>query len=258
MRQIPPYFIEFDRRAPVARIKLNRPPHNLMNIVMISELNTALTNLLSEANCRALVISGANEAFSAGLDLADHTPEKVDTLIKTFHRTFHILNEFEIPTLAVVDGPALGGGCEVASFCDFVIASREATFGQPEIKMGVFPPVACATLSRICGPRRALELILTGDVLSAEEAKQIGLITKIVDRDQLNDETSRFLDRILVNSSAVVRMARKAVRASRGIPFAGKLDTAEGIYLHELLKLQDAHEGLSAHLEKRKPVWKNK
>lgn len=258
MRQIPPYFIEFERSALIARIKLNRPPHNLMNIILISELNTALTNLLSESDCRALVLSGANGAFSAGIDLTDHTPDKVGLLIKVFHRTFHILNEFEVPTIAVVEGPALGGGCELASFCDFVLASEDATFGQPEITMGLFPPVACAILSRICGPRRALELILTGDVLSAEEAERIGFITKIVNRDQIEEETKRFLDRILANSSAVVRMARKAVRASRGISFAGKLDTAEEIYLHELLKLQDAQEGLSAHLEKRKPVWKNK
>lgn len=258
MSAIPPYNIQLHLTTRVARITLHRPSHNLLNIPMITELNTALANLLSEAKCQALVITGSDGVFSTGLDLTDHTPDKVHLLLKTFHRTFHILNEFEVPTVAAVDGPAHGGGCELASFCDFVIATHHATFGQPEIKMGLFPPVACAILSRLCGPRRALELILSGDIIGAEEAERIGLITKIVDRERLEIETQRFLDRILAHSSAVIRTARKAVRASRGIPFAGKLETAEDIYLHELMKLEDAQEGLTASLENRPPHWKNK
>jgi len=251
-------FIELSFRDRVAQVTLNRPPLNVMNVEMIQELNTTLAHLLSDDKCRALILTGAGKAFSAGVDVADHTPERTEVMIHSFHRTFHLLNEFDVPTVAAVHGMALGGGCELATFCDFVIASRDAKLGQPEIKVGVFPPVACAILTRLCSPRRALELILTGDIIGGEEAERIGLINRAVEPAALETETWAFLDRILSNSSAVVRLARKAVRASRGKPFAGKLDVIEDIYLNELMKLEDAQEGLKAFLEKRAPVWKNK
>ncbi|MDD5544326.1 MAG: enoyl-CoA hydratase/isomerase family protein [Acidobacteriia bacterium] len=251
-------YAELSFRGHVAQLTLNRPPLNVMNLEMIQEINTALAHLLAEDRCQAVLLRGAGKAFSAGVDVADHVPERTELMIQTFHRTFHLLNEFDVPTIASVHGMALGGGFELATFCDFVIASREAKLGLPEIKVGVFPPVACAILTRLCNPRRALELILTGESISGEEAERIGLVNRAVESAELDIQTWAFLDRILVNSNAVVKMARKAIRASRGKPFAGKLDAIEDIYLNELMKLEDAQEGLNAFMEKRPPAWKNR
>ena len=138
--------VAYDAQSGVARLTLNRPPLNILTIAMMKEINSALETLASKDGAKLLVIDHEGRLFSAGVDIKDHTADKVEEMIEVFHRMFRLLNAVEPPTLAVVKGAALGAGCELATFCDMVVASEQATFGQPEIKAGVFPPIAAAVL----------------------------------------------------------------------------------------------------------------
>ena len=170
----------------VAAIVLNRPPLNVMNIAMMREINSGLEALPSTPGLKVLVIKAEGKMFSAGVDVADHTADKVDNMMKEFHRTFELLNSLTILSVAVVDGAALGGGCELAISCDIVIASERAKFGQPEIKVGVFPPIAAAIFPRLVGRNRTLELLMSGGTISATEAERIGLINAVVPAAELH------------------------------------------------------------------------
>jgi cyclohexa-1,5-dienecarbonyl-CoA hydratase len=250
--------VVFKREEGVAKIILNRPPLNIMNIAMMKEINTILEKLQGDAESKVLVITGRGRAFSAGVDVAEHTVDKVEEMIGEFHRIFHLLGKLPIPTLAVINGMALGGGCELAIACDIIIASEDAKIGQPEIKVGVFPPVAAVLLPRLIGRPRAMELLLTGEHIGAKEAAEIGLINKAVPPDELEDATEDFIQKLNSLSGIVIRLTKKATYQGLGLRFEDALANAEEIYLNELMKTYDANEGLSAFLEKRKPVWKNR
>jgi cyclohexa-1,5-dienecarbonyl-CoA hydratase len=152
--------IRFDVSDGVARLTLNKPPVNVLNIAMMREINTALEGLDGDPAVKVLVFEAAegSKAFSAGVDVSEHTADRVGEMIEVFHRIFRLLDGLEVPTVAVVGGAALGGGCELALFCDMVIASEKASFGQPEIQVGVFPPIAVVALPGIVGPKKALEI----------------------------------------------------------------------------------------------------
>jgi cyclohexa-1,5-dienecarbonyl-CoA hydratase len=250
--------VVFEREEGVAKIILNRPPLNIMNIAMMKEINAILESLQGDAESKVLIITGRGKAFSAGVDVAEHTADKVEEMISEFNRIFHLLGKLPIPSLAVVNGMALGGGCELAIACDMVIASEDAKIGQPEIKVGVFPPVAAVLLPRLVGKPRAMELLLTGEHIRAKEAAEIGLINKAVPPDELEDATEDFIKKLNSLSGIVIRLTKKAICQGLDLRFEDALSNAEDIYLNELMKTYDANEGLSAFLEKRKPVWKNR
>jgi cyclohexa-1,5-dienecarbonyl-CoA hydratase len=250
--------VVFERGEGVAKIILNRPPLNIMNIAMMKEINAILESLQGDAESKVLIITGKGRAFSAGVDVAEHTADKVEEMIGEFNRIFHLLGKLPIPSLAVVNGMALGGGCELAIACDMVIASEDAKIGQPEIKVGVFPPVAAVLLPRLIGKPRAMELLLTGEHIGAKEAAEIGLINKAVPPDELEDATEDFIKKLKSLSGIVIRLTKKAICQGLSLRFEDALSNAEDIYLNELMKTYDANEGLSAFLEKRKPVWKNR
>lgn len=241
----------------LARITLNRPPLNILNIAMMNEINAALEDLKSKQDTKLLVIDHQGKAFSAGVDIKDHTAEKVQEMIDVFHRMFRLLGSLDLPVVAAVDGPALGGGCELATFCDMVLASERATFGQPEIKVGVFPPIAAATLPYRVGHSRTLELLLTGELIEAEEAKQIGLINEVFPVESFRDKVDEFLAKLTCWSTPVLRLTKKAVDRGLNLSLDAAIGEVERIYLDELMRTEDAHEGLAAFMEKRKPQWKN-
>src|SRR3972149_4780134 len=180
--------ILFETNQGVAELTLARPPLNILNIAMMQEINSVLEKLNAQKELKLLVVRAAGKAFSAGVDVGEHTKDKVDEMIKTFHRIFLNLDRLEIPALSAVQGSALGGGCELAGFCDVVIASDEAKFGQPEIKVGAFPPVALAYFSSFMSPKKVLELAMTGDVFTAREALEMGLVSKVCPSDGLETE----------------------------------------------------------------------
>ncbi len=248
--------ISFEVVSGVARLTFNRPPLNVLNIAMMREINSALDRF-DQAAAKVLVIAAEGKAFSAGVDVAEHTADKVGEMIETFHGIFRRLDHLDTPTLAVVQGAALGGGCEVALFCDMVLASDKAKFGQPEIKVGVFPPIAAVILPRLVSRAKALELLLTGETIDAGEAYRLGLVNRVVPPDQLQAAAGEMIGKLTPLSGAVLRMTRRAARLGGQGAFGEALNQVESLYLSELMKTHDANEGLMAFLEKRPPVWKD-
>jgi cyclohexa-1,5-dienecarbonyl-CoA hydratase len=250
-------YVIFKKKDGVARLMLNKPPLNVLDIAMMREINTALDAVRGDPSVKVLVFGAAegSKAFSAGVDIADHTADKVDEMITVFHDIFRALDKLEIPTVAVVGGAALGGGCELALFCDMVIASERASFGQPEIQVGVFPPVAVVELPRIVGPKKAMEMVLIGDRVRAVEAERLGLVNRVVPPEALGAATAELVSKLVGLSGAVLRLTKRAVRLGSARPFAEGLAAVEQLYLGPLMDTADAHEGLSAFMEKRPPVW---
>jgi cyclohexa-1,5-dienecarbonyl-CoA hydratase len=245
-------------RDSVARITLNLPPLNIIGIPMMKEIHHALERIQAAGDVKVLVFDHQGKAFSAGVSIEDHSPEKVGEMLETFHGLFRRLNTFELPSVVLVDGMALGGGCELAVYCDMVIASDRATFGQPEIKVGVFPPVAAAVFPRLVGRNRTLELLLTGEVIDAAEAKAIGLINKVFPTQVFKDKSDEFIRKLTSLSGRVMGLTKRAVDRGLYASVSEGISAAEQLYLRELMNTEDAQEGLSAFLEKRKPIWKNK
>jgi len=243
-----------------AWISINRPPLNVLDIPTMEELNDALREVKArELEVRALVITAeGDKAFSAGVDVADHTPDKVGRMVEVFHQIFHNLDSLPIPTLAAVKGAALGGGCELAIFCDMIVAADNLKIGQPEIKVGVFPPIAAVVLPYVVPEKRAFEMVVGGEVIRAQEAHALGLVNKVVPLASFDEEFGKFLRVFTTLSGPVLRSTKKAMRAARGQAFPNALSRVERIYLDELMVTEDAQEGLAAFLEKRAPVWKDR
>ena len=252
--------IRFRVEGRVGRVTFARPPLNIFDIALMREVGAVLDACASQHDMVAVLFEAAegSRAFSAGVSVEEHAPETVYQMLETFHEIFRTLEMNAKPAVAVVDGPALGGGCELVAACDIVIASTRARFGQPEIKLGVFPPVAAVLLPRAVGEKRARELILTGELLGAEEAARLGLVNHVVAPEQLGQKTEEVLGRLRELSAPALEATRRALDAARGLPFADALARVEDLYLNELMKTEDAHEGVRAFTEKRKPVWKNR
>lgn len=252
--------IRFEVSDGVARLTLNKPPLNVLDIAMMREINAALEGLGDDAGVRVLVFEAAegSKAFCAGVDVSEHTADKVGEMIEVFHRIFRLLDGLEIPTVAVVGGAALGGGCELVLFCDMVIASEKSSFGQPEIQVGVLPPIAAVALPGIIGPKKALEMVLIGDRIRAAEAERLGLVNKVVPPEELRAAADEFVGKLAKLSGAVLRLTKRAVRIGSAGSFADGLAAVEELYLGPLMATEDAHEGLAAFMEKREPVWKDR
>ncbi|HEY6046573.1 MAG TPA: enoyl-CoA hydratase-related protein [Pyrinomonadaceae bacterium] len=253
-------YIQFQIDNRVARITFHRPPLNVLNIAMMREINAALNECIPRHDLLAIVFDSAPDtrAFSAGVAVEEHVPATVFQMLDFFHAIFRTLLQTAKPTIAVVNGPALGGGCELIAACDIVIASESARFGQPEIKLGVFPPIAAILLPRIIGERKARELILTGDLIDADEALRLGLVNYVTPSDKLEEKTQEILAKLRENSAAALGMTRMALDIGGQPGFEAAMTNVENLYLHELMKTDDAEEGVRAFMEKRKPRWRNK
>ncbi len=249
--------IETEFKDGLGTITLNRPPVNILNIAMMEEINDVLRSWQGEKDLKAALFDAKGKCFSAGVDVGEHMGGLAPKMSEVFHGMFRLMDALEIPTIASVYSSCLGGGCELAIFCDLVIASRDAKFGQPEILVGVFPPIAAQIMPRIMGRKSAMELILSGRIISAEEAMSMGLVNKVVADDELQSATTDFAKPYLKMSAEVLRKTKKAVMAGLRDDFEPSLKLIEDIYLNELMKTADAQEGLKAFLEKRKPEWKN-
>lgn len=251
-------FIQYGVVDGLATLAINRPPFNVLDIPTMGEINTALDACMHDGSVKMLVITGVGEkAFSAGVEVADHTPDKVDQMIHVFHGIFRRLQKMPAPTVAAVNGAALGGGMELAIACDMVVAAAGAKFGQPEIKLAVFPPIAAVMLPRLVPPARAMEILLGGENLTAEEGKAIGLVNRVFPRETFATDVQAFVTPFLKLSRVALLSTRRAIREADGKPFDAALKTVEDIYLKELMLTDDAREGLCAFLEKRPPVWRN-
>jgi len=251
--------IRFKIEDRVARITFARPPLNVFNIDMMREISTAL----SESNQREIVaiVFDADKncrAFSAGVAVEDHVQETIFQMLDSFHSIFRSLEQIAKPAIALIDGAALGGGCELVAACDIVIASDRSRFGQPEIKLGVFPPVAAVLLPLVIGEKRARELILTGEIIDAVEAGRLGLCNHVVPGAHLEPKLNEVLAKLRELSGTSLSYARQSLDLGRGRSIEDALSEQENIYLHELMKTQDANEGVKAFMEKRKANWRHR
>ena len=243
---------------PVARITLHNPPLNVIDIPVMEELASAIAEIEAQAKIATIVFRAEGKCFSAGVDVAAHTPDQVSLMLEKFHAVIRAVVATKKVTIAAVSGDCLGGGAELAMMCDVVITADDATWGFPEITLGCYPPVAATALSALIGQKRAADLILTGITIFGAEASEIGLATRAVARDQVESAVSETLERLQKLSPAALAIAKKAIYAWDSIHFDKGLARAEKIYVDELMKTEDAKEGIRAFLEKRNPVWKGR
>jgi cyclohexa-1,5-dienecarbonyl-CoA hydratase len=242
----------------VARLTLNRPEHNLLNEAMLREIADGILFAGFHADVKLIVLDSACKVFCGGTDIGEYTSQRVFQMLDAFHAAFAAMLEVGKPVICVVNGPAIGGGAELAIFGDLVIATPKARFAQPEITIGVFPPLASTILPFLVGPKVALEIILTGEAVSAERALELGLVNRLVPEAQLEKTVEELLARISAHSGPVLTMAKKAILGSMGLSLREGLKQSIGIFLNELYRLEDSQEGLRALVEKRKPNWKNR
>lgn len=251
--------IIFETKGEKAFLTINRPPLNILNIAVMEEMNQALNSLAGNIEVKVLVISGSGEkAFSAGVDIADHTADKAEKMLQVFHDIFRNMLKLDQVTVAALKGLTLGGGCEVALFCDLAIAADNLKIGQPEIKLSVIAPVALLILPRLVGIKKASEMLLTGKIIEAAEAEKMGLVNKIVPLASFDSELESFLQPFSELSLVGVKHSKKGIKLGLETSFLEGLERIEKTYLRELLTTEDAHEGLKAFMEKRKPLWKNR
>lgn len=249
--------ILLQRDERTATVTLNRPPLNILDIPTIGRLGEVVAGLASDPGLQVIFLRGSGgRAFSAGVAIQDHTPDRVVPMLDSLHATIRRLRGLDAVTVAAVQGHCLGGGMELAMSCDLVIATADARFAQPEIEVGCYPPVASALLPQRIGAGLALDLALTGRSLTCEEAERIGLVTRRVSSLDEGIETLRA--QITSKSLPVTRLAKKAIRAGRDLPFPDALAETERIYKEELLPLEDLAEGAAAFLEKRRAIWRHR
>ena len=244
--------------CPIATITLRNPPLNVIDIPMMEELAQSLSEIDSRDDVSAIVIRGEGKAFSAGVDVAPHAPDKVTEMLTKFHSVIRALVASKKVTIAAVHGHCLGGGAELAMVCDMAYTTESAQWGFPEIRLGCYPPVACTALAALVGQKRAAELILTGRPISGKEAAETGLANRAVPESELGATVEECIGHLRRLSPAALALAKKASYAWDSMHFDKGLARAERIYFDELMKTSDAHEGIRAFLEKREPKWAGK
>jgi cyclohexa-1,5-dienecarbonyl-CoA hydratase len=245
-----------EKKERLITLTLDRPPLNVLNISLLRELDQILTTCAGDPSVDVIVLRGGGErAFSAGVDIGEHTRDKVPEMLDVVHGVIHKLLDVPQVTVALIRGVCLGGGCELASSCDLILASDESSFATPEISVGCYPPVALARFSVLMGYHRAAEMILTGRRFSAQEGLAAGFINRAVPQDRVEDELESLLEELLGKSGAVLRIAVKGLRELSLAGFRETLRRSEELYRRELLQTNDVEEGVTAFMEKRKPRW---
>jgi len=242
----------------VGHIELHRPDaRNALSVGALNQLLEALESIERDEKIKIVVITGGEQAFSSGLEIAEHTDDGVYQLVESFHEVVRRLSALECVSISVVKGMAVGAGCELAASCDFCFAAEGAKLGQPEVKAGLFPTVAPVLYPRLIGLHRAYEMILTGRIYEAREAAAIGLITRAVAPDAIDKELEQWISFLRSFSTPVLRLARRAVSDASNLPFGEGLRLVESIYLDKLMATEDAKEGVKALRERRAPAWRN-
>jgi len=242
-------------------VTIDRPPLNILDISTMKLMSRSVAKFLDPpgGTCDFLIFQGeGGQAFSAGAEVADHTPDRVGSMLAAFHHVFRQLSRGDCITIAAVNGHCLGGGMELATFCDFVVATESAKFGLPEIKLGCFPPVAMLMLPDLIGPRAAMDLILTGRTISAAEALALGAISRVVPDGTLDKAVRDFLAELRTLSPAILKLTGRHMRRRMHEDFDGDLGRIEQVYLNQLMKTEDAREGIRAFMEKRQPSWRGR
>jgi len=244
--------------GPLARITIRRPPLNILTTAMLREIARAFDAAASSPGIRAVRLDAEGKAFSAGVDVADHAGSAIEPMMDALVELFDAAGRVPVPTIAVVHGAALGGGCEIALATDLCLAAERASFGQPEIRLGVFAPPASVLLPRLVGERRAMGLLLTGETIPASEAASMGLVNRVFPDATFSAEVDGFIDRLLALSGEALRQAKRAILAARARPAGEAHRELRRIYLDELMSTHDAQEGIRSFMEKRSPRWEHR
>ncbi|MBV8208134.1 MAG: enoyl-CoA hydratase/isomerase family protein [Acidobacteria bacterium] len=247
--------IAVETTGAIARVRLHNAPLNVIDMQMMDELQAVLEDIEQQPSTVAVVISGAGKAFSAGVDVAAHTPDKVQGMLAAFHSVIRALLASTKVTVAQVHGACLGGGAEVALVCDLVYTARDASWAFPEIRLACYPPVACAALAAVVGQKRAAELIFTGRQISGDEALAIGLASGAARLEELETIVNEATGRLTALSPAALRLAKKAFYCWDAAHLEKGLQRAEQLYCSELIHTQDCNEGIRSWMEKRPPQW---
>lgn len=248
--------IKVSQSPGVLRIAINNPPVNVLNMATMTEIGNALDSV--DRSVKVVVLSGQGRCFSAGVDVGEHVRANIDKMLPLFHAMFRKMAAMPQITVASVHGSTLGGGCELAIFCDLVVAAESAKLGQPEIKLALFPPISIILLPRLIGRKKATELLLTGEIVDAWEALRLGLVNQVVPDDQLEAATNALVSKLVAHSGPVLGLTKKALRQAVDSDFGPVLDKVENIYIKELAQLHDSEEGLLSFMEKRPPVWQER
>jgi enoyl-CoA hydratase/carnithine racemase len=225
---------------------------------MIREIVDGISLASERDDVKLIVLDSSAKVFCGGIDIGEYTSERVFQMIDAFHAVFSRMLDSSKPVVTVVNGPAIGGGAELAAFGDLVIATPKARFAQPEITIGVFPPLASTILPFLVGPKVALEIVLLGEPVTAERALDLGLVNRLVSEAHLEDTVNDLIARVTSHSGPVLTMAKKAILGGMGLSLRDGLKNSMDIFLNELYRLEDSQEGLRALVEKRKPNWKNR
>ena len=249
--------LELDEPAQCATLWLDRAPANLLSIDMIEEVGEAMLSLRGKRWLDVLVIRGANATFSDGLDLNEHSPQRVQRVLQVFARFFETIRMMDVISIAAVEGRAWGAGFELALGCNLIVASEMASFALPQVKHGLFPSVATAILPRIAPRRRAMEWILTGSQISARRLEHDGVVNRVLPAERFDEPLAAFVAEIASKSGPVLQLAKRAQFESYYSSFPDALQSIQAMYLRELMQLEDAQEGVSAAQEGREPVWKD-
>jgi cyclohexa-1,5-dienecarbonyl-CoA hydratase len=249
--------IDVSPERQVATLTLQRPPDNVMSLEMMEEINSALLGLRDIAGLTVLLVQGSGTTFSAGIDLAEHSRDRVARLIQVFHRIFETIRLLNVVSVAAVNGPAIGGGFALALGCNLVVAKRSATFSLPEVRLGLFPPVPCVILPRAAPRRKAMEWILLGEEIPADELASFGLVNRVFDDAEFGPGLERFVASLTANSGPVLQLARRAQTEYYYATYEEALYKVENLYLRDLMALRDAREGVQAHLAGREVRWEH-
>ena len=242
----------------VGRLVVNNPPLNILTRAVLGELREGLHALEADAELRVVLLTAQGKHFSAGADVGEHLPPHYQDLIPEFIDTVRALHAFPLPIVVGVRGRCLGAGFEIATVGDIVVAGEGASFGQPEIMLGVLPPAACAVLPELCPWGVAADLVLTGDSIDAREAHRVGIVRAVVADEMVDEAAMEFAKRIARHSAAALRLAKRALRSGRSPRLEGALDAAGALYVDELMQTADALEGLQAFVDKRRPTWRHR
>lgn len=248
--------VRVETRQGVVCLTIDKPPLNILDLEAMGQLRKTLEDALSHPAVLLVEIHGSAKAFCAGVEIRDHFPDRAAAMLGEFHALVRTVLYARVPVIAAVQGFCLGGGMELALAADFVVAADDATFGQPEIRVGCFAPVASVLLPCLVPEKKALELLLTAKTVSGIEAERLGLVNRAAPASELDAAIDGLRRELLNKSPAVLALARKAARLNSRAGFEAALREAERIYIDELLKTEDATEGLQAFLQKREPKWK--
>lgn len=250
--------IETSHAEGLGRVTLADPPLNIFTRSMLAQLREGLAELAAEPSLRALLLTATGKHFSAGADVGEHLPPTYHELIPEFLDTVLAIATFPLPVVAAVQGRCLGGGFEVAMSADLIVAAERASFGQPEILLGVLPPAACALLPMLCGRGAAAGIVYTGETLSSADALQAGIVQRVVPDDQLEEAALQLTGQITRHSGATLREAKRMLAGGHEAALREALIRAGRIYTEQLMETRDAVEGLQSFMEKRRPTWSHR